>query len=256
MTSSLNLVTAVLAGLVSFLSPCVLPLIPGYISFISGLSLQELRTAVPHQRHGTSSAARTVPPRSPVRRAFLSSVWFVLGFSAVFIALGASATALGSLLLPRLGVLRIIAGAVIVVFGLHLTGLFRIPFLQVERKVEVRKRPLTAVGVFLVGAAFAFGWTPCIGPILAGILALASTQETIGQGMLLLAAYSLGLGLPFLAASLGVPAFLRFFGRFKGYLRAVEIASGLLLLVVGGLIMVDRLTLLSRYLTFFNRFSL
>ena len=242
MTSSLNLFTAVLAGLVSFLSPCVLPLIPGYISFISGLSLQELRTP-----EAASQATR---------RAFLSSVWFVLGFSAVFIALGASATALGSLLLPRLGVLRIIAGVVIVVFGLHLTGLFRIPFLQYEKKVDVRQRPLTAAGAFLVGAAFAFGWTPCIGPILAGILALASTQETIGQGMLLLAAYSLGLGLPFLAASLGVQAFLKFFGRFKSYLRAVEIASGLLLLVVGGLIMTDRLTLLSRYLTFFNRFAL
>jgi cytochrome c-type biogenesis protein len=152
--------------------------------------------------------------------------------------------------------LRIVAGAVIVVFGLHLTGIFRIPFLQYEKKVEVRQRPLTAVGVFLVGAAFAFGWTPCIGPILAGILALASTQETVPQGMLLLAAYSLGLGLPFLAASLGVQAFLRFFGRFKGYLRAVEIASGLLLLLVGVLIMTDRLTLLARYLTFFNRFAL
>ena len=240
--NGLNFLTAFLAGLVSFLSPCVLPLIPGYISFISGLSLQELRTP-----EAASQATR---------RAFLSSVWFVLGFSAVFIALGASATALGSLLLPRLGVLRIIAGVVIVVFGLHLTGLFRIPFLQYEKKVDVRQRPLTAAGAFLVGAAFAFGWTPCIGPILAGILALASTQETIGQGMLLLAAYSLGLGLPFLAASLGVQAFLKFFGRFKSYLRAVEIASGLLLLVVGGLIMADRLTLLSRYLTFFNRFSL
>lgn len=242
MTSNLNLLTALLAGLVSFLSPCVLPLIPGYISFISGLSLQELRTP-----EAVSQATR---------RAFLSSIWFVLGFSAVFIALGASATALGSLLLPRLGVLRIVAGAVIVVFGLHLTGIFRIPFLQYEKKVEVRQRPLTAVGAFLVGAAFAFGWTPCIGPILAGILALASTQETIGQGMLLLAAYSLGLGLPFLAASLGVQAFLRFFGRFKGYLRAVEIASGLLLIGVGVLIMADRLALLARYLTFFNRFTL
>ncbi len=254
--NGLNFSTAFLAGLVSFLSPCVLPLIPGYISFISGLSLQELRTAVPHQRHGTSSAAGTVPPRSPARRAFLSSVWFVLGFSAVFIALGASATALGSLLLPRLGALRLVAGAVIILFGLHLTGIFRIPFLQYEKKVEVRQRPLTAVGAFLVGAAFAFGWTPCIGPILAGILALASTQETVPQGMLLLAAYSLGLGLPFLAASLGVQAFLRFFGRFKGYLRAVEIASGLLLLAVGVLIMADRLSLLARYLTFFNRFAL
>ena len=236
--NNLNLATAFLAGLVSFLSPCVLPLIPGYISFISGLSLQELKA-----------------PAGAARRAFLSSLWFVLGFSVVFIALGASATALGALLLPRLGALRIVAGIVIVIFGLHLTGLFRIPFLQYGKKVEVRQRPRTAAGVFLVGAAFAFGWTPCIGPILAGILALASTQEAIGQGILLLAAYSLGLGLPFLAASLGVQLFLRFFGRFKGALRAVEISSGLLLLVVGALIMADKLAWLARYLAFFNRFS-
>ena len=257
MTSNLNLFTAVLAGLASFLSPCVLPLIPGYISFISGLSLQEL--AVPHQQHGTSSAAGTVPPRSRVRvewRAFLSSCWFVLGFSAVFMALGASATALGSVLLPRLAALRLVAGAVIVVFGLHLIGIFRIPFLQYEKKVEVRQRPLTSAGALLVGAAFAFGWTPCIGPILAGILALASTQQTIGQGILLLAAYSLGLGLPFLAASLGVQAFLKVFNRFRRYLRVVEILSGLLLLGIGLLIMANRLALLSQYLTFFNRFSL
>ena len=242
MTGSLNLFTAFLAGIVSFLSPCVLPLIPGYISFISGLSLQDLQS--PDGGAGTT------------RRAFLSSCWFVLGFSLVFIGLGASATAVGSLLLPRLAALRVVAGAAVFVFGLHLTGIFRIPFLQVEKKLEVRQRPLTAIGALLVGAAFAFGWTPCIGPILAGILALASTQETIGQGMFLLASYSLGLGLPFLATSLGVQAFFRFFRRFRRYLRAVEIGSGLLLLAIGFLIMTNRLTLLSGYLTFFNRFSL
>ena len=240
MTDSLNLTTALVGGLVSFLSPCVLPLVPGYISFISGLSLQDLQS---------SGGGAT-------RKAFLSSCWFVLGFSLVFIALGASATALGGLLLPRLAALRIAAGALIILFGLHLTGVFRIPFLQYEKKVEVRKRPLTVLGALLVGAAFAFGWTPCIGPILAGILALASTQETVKEGMLLLAAYSLGLGIPFLATSLGVQTFFRFFGRFRRFLRAVEIASGLLLLGVGVLIMTDRLTLLSRYLTLFNRFSL
>ena len=240
MTGSLNLVTALLAGLVSFLSPCVLPLIPGYISFISGVSLQDLQSS-----QGKGAA----------RRAFLSSCWFVLGFSIVFIALGASATALGSFLLPKLQALRWAAGALIILFGLHLVGIFRIPFLQYEKKVEVRQRPLTAIGALLVGAAFAFGWTPCIGPILAGILALASTQETIWQGMLLLAAYSLGLGLPFLGTSLGVQAFFRFFSRFRKYLRVVEVASGLLLLLVGFLIMTNRLMLLSQHLTFFNRFS-
>ena len=242
MISSVNLLSALLAGVVSFLSPCVLPLIPGYISFISGVSLQDLQSA---EGFGVT-----------VRRAFVSSCWFVLGFSLVFIALGASATALGGLLLPRLSAFRIIAGGIIILFGLHLIGIFRIPFLQYEKKLEVRRRPLTAVGALLVGAAFAFGWTPCIGPILAGILALASTQETIGQGMLLLTAYSLGLGLPFLATSLGVQAFFRFFSRFRKHLRAVEVLSGILLLGIGILIVTHRLSILSRYLAFFNRFSL
>ncbi len=230
-----------LAGLVSFLSPCVLPLIPGYISFVSGVSLQDLQGA---------SDGRTL------RRAFLSSVWFVLGFSAVFVLLGASATALGRLFLQRLSALRFVAGVVVVVFGLHLTGLIRIPFLQYEKKLEVKQRPLTAVGAFLVGTAFAFGWTPCIGPILAGILALASTQQTVAQGMLLLGAYSLGLGIPFLATSIGVQAFWGFFGRFRRYLRGVEIFSGILLVAIGILILTDRLTALAQYLAFFNRFSL
>lgn len=239
---SLNLLTAFVAGLASFLSPCVLPLIPGYICFISGLSLQDLNTAGPN--------------KAAARRAFVGSVWFVLGFSAVFIALGASATALGALLLRKLALLRWVAGAVIILFGIHLTGLVRIPFLQVEKKIEVRKRPLTQAGAFLVGAAFAFGWTPCIGPILAGILALASTQETIGKGMLLLAAYSAGLGIPFLAASLGVASFLRLFARFRRYLRIVEVLSGILLLVIGVLILTDRLSVLAQWFQGFNRFAL
>lgn len=238
---SLNLVTAFVAGLVSFLSPCVLPLIPGYISFISGVSLEDLRSETAGQE--------------TFHRAFWRSVWFVLGFSAVFIALGASATVLGALLLQKLSVLQAAAGVVIMVFGLHLMGIFRIPFLQYEKKLEVRKRPLTAVGAAVVGAAFAFGWTPCIGPILAGILALASTQETVGQGMVLLTAYSAGLGIPFLAASLGVQTFLRFFSKFRRYLRAVEIASGVLLLTIGFLILTGRLDLLARHLGFFNRFA-
>lgn len=241
---TVNVLTAFLGGLVSFLSPCVLPLVPGYISFISGLSLQEL------QEQGAAGL------RGVIRRAFVSSCWFVLGFTLVFVVLGASATVLGGLLLSRISALRVAAGAVIVLFGLHLIGIFRIPFLQYEKKLEVRARPLNAVGAVVVGAAFAFGWTPCIGPILAGILALASTQETVGQGMLLLTAYSLGLGIPFLATSLGVQAFFRFLGRFRRYLRVVEIASGVLLLAIGVLILTDRLALLSRYLTFFNRFAL
>lgn len=220
----------------------MLPLIPGYISFISGISLVDLR--------------ETTATGPTVRRAFVSSLWFVLGFSLVFVALGASATALGQIFLQRLNLFRQVAGGVIILFGLHLIGIFRIPFLQYEKKLEVRQRPLTALGAVMVGAAFAFGWTPCIGPILAGILALASTQESVVQGMGLLFAYSLGLGIPFLATSLGVQGFLRFFNRFRRYLRGVEVISGLLLVGIGILILTDRLTILARYLSFFNRFAL
>ena len=240
---NVNLLTAALAGLVSFLSPCVLPLIPGYISFISGISLQDLRERGPVDR-------------AVLRRAFLSSVWFVLGFSFVFIALGASASALGKIFLQKLDLFRQVAGVVIIGFGLHLVGIFRIPFLQYEKRMEVGKPPLTAVGAFVVGAAFAFGWTPCIGPILAGILALAATEQTVLRGMILLGVYSLGLGIPFLLTSVGVQVFWRWFTRFKKYLRIVEVASGLLLVVIGILVLTNRLTVLARHFQLFNRFSL
>lgn len=239
--ADLNLVAAFGAGFLSFLSPCVLPLIPGYISFISGLSLGDLQA---------SDQGGVV-----VRRAFVSSLWFVAGFSAVFVALGASATAVGVLLLERLDLFRWIAGALIILFGIHLTGLIRIPFLQYEKKIDVRKRPLSAVGAFFVGAAFAFGWTPCIGPILAGILGLAATQQTVGKGMLLLLVYSAGLGIPFLITSLGVARFLKWFSRFRRYLRIVEIFSGVLLIVIGLFIVTDRLSWFARYLTMLDPFS-
>jgi len=231
---------AAVAGLVSFLSPCVLPLVPGYVSFVSGLSLQDLQAADARQ----------------LRRAVLGALWFVLGFSTIFILLGASATALGQLLVQQLDLFKRIAGGFIIVLGLHLTGLIRLPFLNYDRHLQVKTRPLTWLGAYGVGAAFGFGWTPCIGPILAGILAVASVQETIGQGMLLLAVYSAGLGLPFLLTGAAVGAFLRAFSRAKPYLHGVEIASGVLLIVIGLLIMTDRLTVLAKYAGFLNRFAL
>ncbi|MBI4227630.1 MAG: cytochrome c biogenesis protein CcdA [Candidatus Omnitrophica bacterium] len=238
--ADISVAAAAAAGLVSFLSPCVLPLVPGYLSFVSGLSLTQLQAA-----EGPA-----------VRRALAGAAWFVLGFSTVFMVLGASATALGQLVLQRLAWFRGAAGLLIILFGVHLTGLIRLPFLNAEAHVTVRRRPLTWIGAYAVGAAFGFGWTPCIGPILASILAVASAQATIGRGVLLLAVYSAGLGIPFLLAAAAVGGFLRVFGRFKGYLRWVEVASGLLLIAIGLLVMTDRLTGLVKYFGFFNQFAL
>lgn len=224
---------AFLAGVFSFLSPCVLPLVPGYISFISGLSLEEL-----------SKEER----RSVRSRPVLSAFFFVLGFSAVFIALGASASVAGRWLAAYMPVLSKLAGIVIILFGLHTAGAWPIRWLYYEKRFSASGVPPGFAGAFLMGLAFACGWTPCIGPILAGILALAATQETVRQGVLLLAVYSLGLGLPFILTGFGVNAFLRFFARYKRYIRWGEIFAGLLLIAVGILVFSNRLTMIIQWL--------
>jgi len=180
----------------------------------------------------------------------------VIGFSIVFISLGASATFVGNFLLSRRTVFNIIAGVIIIVFGLHLTGLIKIPFLYRDARIHTEAPKRGLLGAFLLGFAFAFGWTPCIGPILAGILALAATRQTVFQGMFLLAIYSAGLAIPFLATSLGLSQFLKFYGRFRKHLHAVEVASGVLLIVIGALIALNKFTILSGYLGFLNRFTL
>ncbi|MEB3198676.1 MAG: cytochrome c biogenesis protein CcdA [Candidatus Sericytochromatia bacterium] len=238
MTPDIGIVGAFVAGLLSFLSPCVLPLVPGYLSFISGVNLAALR-------QGDTSPDQPVPQTGAV---FLNALFFVLGFSAVFVALGASATALGTQMLAQLPLLSKIAGVLLVLFGLHMTGLIPIKALYKEKRFQVTNKPLGLVGAFVVGCAFAFGWTPCIGPILAGILTLAASSETINQGIVLLAAYSAGLGVPFLLAALLIKQFYAFFDSIKAHFRKVEIASGLLLVVVGVLIYTGRLTELSTYL--------
>jgi len=222
------------AGVASFLSPCVLPLVPGYVSFMSGLSLEEL--------------AAGTKPGATFRHAGWESLFFVLGFSLVFTALGASASAAGAFLSAHLPVVTKIAGAVIVVFGLHMTGLITIPLLYIHKRADTAGFQPGYAGSFLMGLAFACGWTPCIGPILSGILALAATRETVGQGMRLLFTYSMGLGLPFVLTGFAVGGFLRFFGRFKRYIRAGEVLSGALLVAIGALIFSDRLTWLIRFL--------
>ncbi|OGR86221.1 MAG: hypothetical protein A3J74_04005 [Elusimicrobia bacterium RIFCSPHIGHO2_02_FULL_57_9] len=225
---------AFISGLASFLSPCVLPLVPGYISFISGLSLEEL--------------SQGSDLKVAMRRAGLGSFFFVLGFSVVFTALGASASAAGRLLSAHLALLGKIAGTLIIIFGLHISGITPIRWLYYEKRLPAGHIKPSYFGAFLMGLAFACGWTPCIGPILAAILALAATQETIGQGIYLLAIYSLGLGIPFILTGFGVNAFLRFFARYKRYIRWGEICAGVLLITVGALVFSNRLTLLIRFL--------
>ena len=231
---------AFVAGLLSFLSPCVLPLVPGYVSLISGASVEDLQT----------------PERRMLRTVMLHSITFVLGFSVVFITLGAVATGVGQLVNEYHSLLSKIAGIVVIVFGLHLTGLLKIKALYADKRMHDVKGSSSALGSFVVGFAFAFGWTPCIGPILATILVLASAQGTVLKGVILLAVYSMGLAVPFLLTSLGVDRFLSFYGRFRRHLHTVEVCSGILLIAIGVLIFLNNLKLLSGYLSFLNRFSL
>jgi cytochrome c-type biogenesis protein len=239
--SSLPLpIAAFAAGLLSFLSPCVLPLVPGYVSLISGASVESLQAA----------------DRKLMRSVMVNSITFILGFSVVFVTLGAVATTLGQLTMEYRNVLAKVAGIIIIVFGLHLIGVFKINALYADKRLHSVKGGASPLGAFLVGFAFAFGWTPCIGPILAGILILAGSQDTVLKGVLLLMVYSMGLAVPFLLTSVGVNRFLSFYTRFRRHLHAVEVLSGVLLIVFGLLIMLNKFTILSGYLGFLNRFAL
>jgi cytochrome c-type biogenesis protein len=293
-----SILAAFVAGLISFLSPCVLPLVPGYISMLSGIGVEQSRRG-----------------EKPQGSLIASSFAFVMGFSVVFVAFGASASAVGQFLLQNKSLLAPFAGAIIVLFGLHLIGVLgKIPVragmvvgallalaglaiwmrmvddaprffgpaqlisvsliflagpmltrwlnrdmhfrnLGGQTKQDTDAGPFAGVlSGFLLGFAFAFGWTPCIGPILAGVLAMAATSETISRGVFMLAVYSAGLAIPFLLTAVGINQFLGFYQRFRRHLHAVEIGSGVLLLAVGCLIFVDRLTLLSGKLSFLNGF--
>jgi cytochrome c-type biogenesis protein len=227
------------AGILSFISPCVLPLVPGYISFVSGVSFDQMQAADAASRAATR------------RQMLITSLAFVLGFSIVFISLGASATAIGHVLRHQKTILERIAGAVIVIFGLHLAGVFRIKWLDKDTRVQTSGRPASPIGAFLVGLAFAFGWTPCIGPILGGILAIAGSKNSVGEGVGLLAVYSAGLGIPFLATSLAIDRFFVASKRIRKYYKPIEIVSGALLVVLGVLIFTNRFTILSNYFSKF-----
>jgi cytochrome c-type biogenesis protein len=277
------------AGIVSFLSPCVLPLVPGYVSMLSGVGVEQLK-------EGKGSTGKLLS----------SAISFVVGFSCVFITFGASASAVGSFLLKNKQLLAPIAGALIVLFGLHLVGwlvkitvrlglivgivliaaglllmlrsgsefvLKPIQFFAaalifllgpsltrwLNRDIHLRNvgggsQPGILSG-FLLGFAFAFGWTPCIGPILASVLAVAATKETVMEGVMLLACYSAGLAIPFIVTAIGIGGFMKFYQKFRRHMHAVEVFSGALLLFIGALIFVNRLTWLSQHLTFLNRFA-
>ena len=221
MALDIGYVGAVGAGALSFLSPCVLPLVPPYLCYMAGVSVDDFR--------GDAAAAKA-GARAPLIAASLA---FVLGFSTVFVALGAGASTIGRLLRVWQEPLAFAAGILIIVMGLNFLGLIRIPLLSREARFQSQGRPASAVAAYIMGLAFAFGWTPCIGPVLGPILTLAGGRETVGEGALLLGAYSLGLGIPFLIAALFSGAFMRFLGRFKVHLGRVEKVIGALLVVAG-----------------------
>ena len=233
-------IAAFLAGLVSFLSPCVLPLVPGYVSLISGAGVEELKSQ----------------ESQLFRKVMTNSIGFILGFSIVFVTLGAISTEVGQLLARYKSLLSEIAGVVIILFGLHLTGIFKIKALYMDARLHSVKGSSTPWGAFVIGFAFAFGWTPCVGPILAVILGFAAAQDSVVKGIVLLAVYSLGLAVPFLLTSLGIGRFLKFYSRFRAHMHALEIASGVLLIFLGILLVMGRFTLISNYLSFLGRFAL
>jgi cytochrome c-type biogenesis protein len=245
MEENVTLLAAFGAGVLSFISPCVLPLIPGYLSYISGLSLDEMRGTLPA---GGAGVAVVAPPAAR-RRVIVASLAFILGFSLVFIALGATASALGEFLRERLPLLNRIAGTIIIIFGLHTMGVLRIEWLYQEKRVHTQRSPAGVIGTMLVGIAFAFGWTPCIGPILAGIIFVAGSKETVGQGVQLLAAYSLGLGVPFFASALAINQFFGAMSRIRKHYHKVELVSGALLVAIGLLIFTSKFELIARWLT-------
>lgn len=234
MNESVPILIALMAGVLSFLSPCVLPLVPSYLSFVTGMTLDDIQEH--HDR----------------RVVFLHSSLFVLGFSVVFMLLGATASFIGQFLRAYEVWIARIGGVLIILLGLHLLGVFRITALMRERRAHLAEKPAGVLGTLAVGAAFAAGWTPCIGPVLGGILGLAGTRETVWAGMGLLGVYSLGLAVPFLLAALALDWFLGAFTKFRRFIPVMEKASGALLVILGLLLVSGMLTILSGYLTRFT----
>ena len=231
--TDVNIFVAFTAGIFSFLSPCVLPLIPSYLSFISGVSLEEMR-----ETHFESRVRWRVA---------LNSLAFILGFSLVFVSLGASASFLGSLLMGYRRFIRILGGIIIALVGVYLIGFFKISLLDRYLQLNLKDKPAGYLGSVLVGITFAAAWIPCVGPILGAILTLAATSSEIGRGVFYLAAYAVGLAIPFFLSAVAVNSFFEFSQKFRRHLQAVHVAAGILLIVVGILLITDYMTLLNIY---------
>ena len=234
----------VLAGLLSFLSPCVLPIVPGYLCFLAGTSLDKIASG---------------EDASKERNVFYFALSFVFGFSTVFILLGASATLLSGIVYEYLDILRVIGGIIIIIFGIHFMQIIQLPFLNRDTRYQIESYRPGIVGSYVIGLSFAFGWTPCIGPILGSVLSIAASSETVTYGIVLLMLYSAGLGIPFLLAAYAINGFMRFLSKIRNYIRAIEIFTGVLLVIFGILILTNRIQELAfffiKYFPFLTQFG-
>jgi cytochrome c-type biogenesis protein len=235
MESNISLIASFTAGIISFISPCVLPIVPAYLSFITGVSVEVIE-----DKKGRSKA---------LKRIILNTLFFVLGLSIVFVAMGAGAAFLGSSFsFTNNPIFTKIGGVIVIFFGLHFLGAFRISWLNYEKRFHLREKPIGILGSFIIGLAFAFGWTPCIGAILGSILVLASNSQTVGQGMFLLLFYSLGLGIPFLLVGVGFNYFIGIFSFIKRHFKVIEIIGGVFLIIIGFLLFFNLLGYISEVL--------
>ena len=234
----------VLAGLLSFLSPCVLPIVPGYLCFLAGTSLDKITSG---------------EDASKERNAFYFALSFVIGFSTVFILLGASATLLSGLIYEYLDILRVVGGIIIIIFGIHFMQIIQLPFLNRDTRYQIESYRPGIVGSYVIGLSFAFGWTPCIGPILGSVLSIAASSETVTYGIILLMLYSAGLGIPFLLAAYAINGFMTFLSKIRNYIRVIEIFTGVLLVIFGILILTNRIQELAfffiKYFPFLTQFG-
>ena len=234
----------VLAGLLSFLSPCVLPIVPGYLCFLAGTSLDKIASG---------------KEASKERNVFYFALSFVFGFSTVFILLGASATLLSGIVYEYLDILRVVGGIIIIIFGIHFMQIIQLPFLNRDTRYQIESYRPGIVGSYVIGLSFAFGWTPCIGPILGSVLSIAASSETVTYGIVLLMLYSAGLGIPFLLAAYAINGFMRFLSKIRNYIRVIEIFTGVLLVIFGILILTNRIQELAfffiKYFPFLTQFG-